>query len=38
MYCKPYELEEQYPWVQGKENADKLWALSEQMVGEKFEV
>lgn len=35
-FCKPVPTEEECPWARGKENVDKLWALSEELVGEKF--
>ncbi|PVH69721.1 NAD(P)-binding protein [Cadophora sp. DSE1049] len=35
-FCKPVPTKEECAWARGKENADKLWALSEKMVGEKF--
>ena len=35
-YCAPVPIKEECPWARGKENADKLWALSENMIGEKF--
>jgi hypothetical protein len=37
-YCKPVPTLPECPWTRGKENEDKLWILSERMVGEKFEV
>jgi hypothetical protein len=37
-YCKPIPTKEVCPWARGKDNADKLWRLSEAMVGEKFDV
>jgi hypothetical protein len=37
-YCKPIPTKEECPWARGKDNADKLWRLSEAMVGEKFDV
>ncbi len=36
LYCKPFETKSAFPWTDGKENVDKLWALSEKLVGEKF--
>lgn len=35
--CKPSQINPNWPWASGKENADKLWALSEELVGQKFE-
>lgn len=35
--CKPSQINPEWSWASGKENADKLWALSEEMVGQKFE-
>jgi hypothetical protein len=35
-YCKPVPTNEECPWARGKSNADKLWELSEAMVGERF--
>jgi hypothetical protein len=35
--CKPSQINPNWSWASGKENADKLWALSEEMVGQKFE-
>lgn len=35
-FCKPVPTKEECPWARGKENADKMWALSEELVGEKF--
>ncbi|KAH6675043.1 short-chain dehydrogenase [Halenospora varia] len=37
-FCKPEPIKEECPWARGKENTDKLWSLSEKLVGEKFEV
>ena len=34
--CKPSETKEEWPWARGRENVDRLWALSEEMIGEKF--
>jgi len=36
-YCKPVPMKEECPWARGKENADRLWALSEKLVGENFD-
>jgi hypothetical protein len=36
-FCKPLPTNEMAAWAYGKENADKLWALSEELVGEKFD-
>jgi hypothetical protein len=35
--CKPSQIKPEWSWASGKENADKLWTLSEEMVGQKFE-
>ncbi len=35
-FCKPVSPKDMSPWTDGKENIDKLWALSEKLVGEKF--
>jgi len=35
--CQIEETSEQSPWAKGDENAEKLWALSEKLVGQKFE-
>ncbi|PVH94821.1 NAD(P)-binding protein [Periconia macrospinosa] len=40
-YLSDCSVEHEGPWVEhakGKENAEKLWALSEELVGEKFEI
>jgi hypothetical protein len=37
-YCAPVPIKEECPWAKGKGNADKLWALSEKLVGEIFEL
>lgn len=36
MDCAMRSIEKDY--AEGKENADKLWALSEKLVGERFEL
>ncbi len=35
-HCKPSKTKEECLWTAGKENADKLWALSEKLIGEEF--
>jgi hypothetical protein len=35
--CKPSQINPNWSWASGKGNADKLWALSEELVGQKFE-
>lgn len=35
-YCKPVPIKEECPWARGMGNVDKLWALSEDSIGEKF--
>jgi hypothetical protein len=35
-FCKPVPTKEECPWARGKENTDKLWTLSEKMIGETF--
>jgi len=34
-YCKPALIKEE--WAKGADNVEKLWTLSEQMIGEKFD-
>jgi len=38
VYCAPIPIKEECPWANGRDNADKLWALSEKLVGEKFKL
>jgi hypothetical protein len=35
-FCKAVPVDDVKPWAKGKENIEKLWALSEELVGEKF--
>ncbi|KAG9240059.1 hypothetical protein BJ878DRAFT_562431 [Calycina marina] len=35
-FCKVRPIEDHCPWARGKDNVDKLWTLSEDLVGEKF--
>lgn len=37
-YCAPVSIKEGCSWAKGKDNAERLWSLSEKMIGEKFEV
>jgi hypothetical protein len=34
--CQIAKLNEEAPWVHGQVEADKLWAFSEDFVGQKF--
>jgi len=36
-FCKPVSTKEMTEWAYGKEKADRLWALSEKLVGETFD-
>ena len=35
--CQITETPEEAPWAAGDNNAEKLWELSEKIVGQKFE-
>ena len=35
--CQKSETKEEAPWTKGQDNADRLWKLSESLVGQKFE-
>lgn len=35
--CQIEETSDECPWAKGDDNAERLWALSEKLVGQEFE-
>ena len=36
MECQPADIDDDFPWAKGTENANKLWSLSEKLVRQTF--
>lgn len=34
--CQVFGIDDAFPWAKGAENADKLWSLSEELLGQRF--
>jgi hypothetical protein len=35
--CQPTEIDSRWSWAKGRENAERSWKLSEELVGQTFE-